>query len=429
MMNKTLLLVQSIDSHHGVPLAACYPTRSASQQQPHHTTPSTPFPSTSQATHSNEISQQRKVTNSSMRSTTDHSRAISPMSCASIATSNVHGYPAFGQPSSSSYRNNAHFGTHTPAGQSTPDSDQITAPVTWAQMAGADLVGNLGGRERTRQEVLWEIVASEERYVAELLSMLECYIEPLLYPGRSKAPQSTQSHLHGTLLGPSPMLTTSSTHAPESSDSSEPIIPLMSVGNSTAPPIRAVSVDHLPIAARFARSQTIFDDVEHPVGLGLNVMENDASSATQRPVSASTHCSDGRKLQTLNGQGDIHSRRSPLEGRIHTPPSHLQAEYSENPSSSSRNVSPSFRHHLKARAGPSSKKLHRPKTAIPETELTLPTLPADLRILLECISENLASRHEALSGALRERWRAQYPLVRSLADVWIVQVCVCFAGD
>lgn len=36
-------------------------------------------------------------------------------------------------------------------------------------MNDLDLVENLSGRERTRQEVLWEIVASEERYVDELL--------------------------------------------------------------------------------------------------------------------------------------------------------------------------------------------------------------------------------------------------------------------
>jgi hypothetical protein len=33
-------------------------------------------------------------------------------------------------------------------------------------MAEEELIANLGPRERTRQEVLWEIVSSEERYVA-----------------------------------------------------------------------------------------------------------------------------------------------------------------------------------------------------------------------------------------------------------------------
>jgi hypothetical protein len=32
-------------------------------------------------------------------------------------------------------------------------------------MAEEELIANLGPKERTRQEVLWEIVSSEERYV------------------------------------------------------------------------------------------------------------------------------------------------------------------------------------------------------------------------------------------------------------------------
>lgn len=39
----------------------------------------------------------------------------------------------------------------------------IQAAASWSEAAEHDLVNNLGPRERTRQEVLWEIVASEER--------------------------------------------------------------------------------------------------------------------------------------------------------------------------------------------------------------------------------------------------------------------------
>jgi len=40
----------------------------------------------------------------------------------------------------------------------------IQAAASWSEAAEEDLVTNLGSRERTRQEVLWEIVASEDRY-------------------------------------------------------------------------------------------------------------------------------------------------------------------------------------------------------------------------------------------------------------------------
>jgi hypothetical protein len=42
---------------------------------------------------------------------------------------------------------------------------EILAVTSWSEAAESDLVSNLGPRERTRQEVLWEIVASEERFV------------------------------------------------------------------------------------------------------------------------------------------------------------------------------------------------------------------------------------------------------------------------
>lgn len=39
----------------------------------------------------------------------------------------------------------------------------LPPPNSWSEMAEDDLIANLGPRERTRQEVLWEIVSSEER--------------------------------------------------------------------------------------------------------------------------------------------------------------------------------------------------------------------------------------------------------------------------
>ena len=39
----------------------------------------------------------------------------------------------------------------------------LAQPNSWSEMAEEELIANLGPRERTRQEVLWEIVSSEER--------------------------------------------------------------------------------------------------------------------------------------------------------------------------------------------------------------------------------------------------------------------------
>jgi hypothetical protein len=44
--------------------------------------------------------------------------------------------------------------------------------ASWSEMAEGDLIDNLSPRERTRQEVLWEIVSSEERSVCTMPSHL-----------------------------------------------------------------------------------------------------------------------------------------------------------------------------------------------------------------------------------------------------------------
>ncbi|KAF8502866.1 hypothetical protein F5888DRAFT_1121883 [Russula emetica] len=54
----------------------------------------------------------------------------------------------------------------------------LTRPPCWSEGAEEDLVAHLGPSERSRQEIMWEIVASEERYVAELLKMRENVYQP-----------------------------------------------------------------------------------------------------------------------------------------------------------------------------------------------------------------------------------------------------------
>lgn len=49
----------------------------------------------------------------------------------------------------------------TPYSQS--NCSRIMTPASWSELTEDDLVANLGSRERTRQEVLYEIVSSEER--------------------------------------------------------------------------------------------------------------------------------------------------------------------------------------------------------------------------------------------------------------------------
>jgi hypothetical protein len=56
----------------------------------------------------------------------------------------------------------------TPYSQMSNKNMRILAATSWSETAEDDLVSNLGARERTRQEVLFEILASEERYTQRI---------------------------------------------------------------------------------------------------------------------------------------------------------------------------------------------------------------------------------------------------------------------
>ena len=49
-------------------------------------------------------------------------------------------------------------------------------------------------------------------------------------------------------------------------------------------------------------------------------------------------------------------------------------------------------------------------------------LPEDLREVLEVLRDGILGGHLALSRALKKRYEEQYPLVRSLADVFTQHV-------
>lgn len=52
-------------------------------------------------------------------------------------------------------------------------------------------------------------------------------------------------------------------------------------------------------------------------------------------------------------------------------------------------------------------------------------LPEDLREVLEVLRDGILQGHLALSQALKKRYEEQYPLVRSLADVFTAHVSLC----
>jgi hypothetical protein len=107
------------------------------------------------------------------------------------------------QPSSTSPTKSSTL-SPTPSDSSTALSTRsyLPPPNSWSEMAEEDLIANLGPRERTRQEVLWEIVSSEERSVEAVscFATEHCFLhmkseDPLILSQIRAGTHQTQRHL------------------------------------------------------------------------------------------------------------------------------------------------------------------------------------------------------------------------------------------
>ncbi|KAG8867348.1 hypothetical protein FRC20_006028, partial [Serendipita sp. 405] len=218
-------------------------------------------------------------------------------------------------------------------------SVRSAAPTTasWSEAAEEDLVTHLGQRERTRQEVLWEIVASEQRYVTELMVMRESFIVPLLHPFASNplAAQSDEDYYH----------------------------------QHESPP---QSVEHLPIASRF-----------------LSTAASLRAPTPNAPGTPGTNITHGTPViptpdQDSDSDHDDHDEATPNAGK-------LLGQIKGG-----------------KKMGSATAKANHPRSPY-----------EDLRICLEVIENGIIPGHLTLSEALSKRYDEQYPLVRSLADVFV----------
>ncbi|GAA5991356.1 hypothetical protein JCM10908_003274 [Rhodotorula pacifica] len=264
----------------------------------------------------------------------------------------------------------------------------MATPTTWSEMVSPDLVANLSARERTRQEILWEVVASEERYVAELRSLVEHYANPLLHPH----------------LTTSPPLSSSVSPRPSSARTLSPY--------PSSPPTSTSSAE-LPIASRFSRSPSPQPPPGH---------ERDLSALDFADTSPSSE-----NLQLRHPIGSFLGRPSlpdlPTGARRTTlspapPPSQASlVPVTSNPSTG-RLSSLGSRARNSLRPASSARRLRHAKEE-EEEELArpVPPLPDVLRKVLKATIEMLQG-HEDLSARLKEQWIKAFPLVRGLAAIW-----------
>ncbi|BGO98970.1 hypothetical protein JCM10021v2_002638 [Rhodotorula toruloides] len=250
-----------------------------------------------------------------------------------------------------------------------PDNDptQIHAPTTWSEMAHQELVANLSPRERTRQEILWEVVASEERYVAELRSLVDLYAHPLLHPLLSNSPSphtSPNLSLSPTISSPSPQL--SASPSPD-----------------------------LPIASRFSRSTLRLSSPTPEDENDLSEISHGPSTSGALSLSPIPSLPTGARQNASHTSLDVPGARS-LADRV--------ASFGSR-----------TRHPL--RPEPSATKLHKSASKAPPEVLQPPPLPDALKQVLEATVEMLKG-HEELSARVKEQWARAFPLVRGLAAIW-----------
>ncbi|KAF8078028.1 hypothetical protein FPV67DRAFT_1557449 [Lyophyllum atratum] len=308
----------------------------------------------------------------------------------------------------------------TPYSQmSNSSGSRILAAASWSEVTEEDLVSNLGSRERTRQEVLFEIISSEERYVQELVKMKDTFIDPLLHPfstsAVSSSPLSSTPNLeYDYYRVDSPL---------ESGDHLPPIAArFMSPSPSGPPPSAGTASIRIKETPNIDGEslETDEDEVDDHLGRGYH------KRATS-PVSKADHPRSPYRGTATRTSGRT-AVAVPFPSRSHMslpPPPRNQMSSSTHSLGRQSNITERDRKHSQGEAPQKTGMLRKFKKSqtSPSTMfgsyLAPHQLPDDLRICLEVVDSGVLDGHKRLSEALKKRYDDQYPLVRSLADVFV----------
>lgn len=331
-------------------------------------------------------------------------RSASPQSMGTGSSASAHGKPV-----------PDFFGNHRRAslqGQLPGNSQGFTSSIrsigapSWSEMTQEELVNNLGARERTRQEVLWEIVASEERYVQELEKTKEFFLDLLLHPHRFSPPGSpggVHAATLATLEGRGNKKGRKETTTPST------VRPL------TSPSQVTVSND-LPIASRFlSASSGLRESGEVPYGsidaAAISHAAAQKNLGPQSPYSTGLGVSSTSAIRPRSSGGSTNNNQQSHP----TKKGHIKDK-----SAGSKDDSTAKRWSQRRSKGLSGNSFSSSQIGYDLTNgqgLAI-TLPPPLRAVLEVIDNGILEGHVLLSEALRIRYEEQWPLVRSLADVF-----------
>lgn len=275
-------------------------------------------------------------------------------------------------------------------------------------------------------------------YVNELLKLKETFIDPLLHPYSATSP----------IASPTPL---DYEDYPRSDTPRE-------------------SLEHLPIAARFLSPLGFLSDSPtpqgnpspprkddgHPTIDGESMNSEEEGEADDRM--GATYASRGKNASGMSQAAKHNHPQSPYNSRTTggkfgtTVPFPSRSHQSLPPPPRGLNTGTASTHSLGRQsmigdrdreysAEPSAhsarpptttsganvlRKFKRSQSGVPETGVNgaVPAreLPEDLRKCLEVIEGGILDGHMKLSESLRKRYEEQYPLVRSLADVFVSNV-------
>lgn len=388
-------LPPSLDSRHGL---SCIP-RSPTTPAPESAHESAPSTSEQDSSISQRPSQPHSLYNSHSHPTQYNQLSLSTSRAVS-ALSTTPSQRSFGYSDTAPYEPGIASSSQSISRLANNEEGTISAPTTWSEMVHEELVDNIGLREKTRQEVLYEIVASEERYVAELRSLVECYVRPLLHP----------------LLTPTSPI---------------PIPPNSTKGSDFMPPSTSTATirTELPIAAKFLRAvnEPSYEGGWRAGRRASEIPEIDGSEvgSWNDTIRAKPYGLMERQEEIRNGNGGMLGTGTGT-GQIYHSHSSSSLFNRSSPAppivatkSASRLSTLALRSRHPLRKAISSTKLQ--KKSIPKEELSHPVLPDGLRKVLEVV-EGMLEGHERLSIELRRKWTADFPLVRGLGAIWSDQV-------
>ncbi|KAG6850588.1 hypothetical protein H0H93_011256 [Arthromyces matolae] len=308
----------------------------------------------------------------------------------------------------------------TPYSQMSASSgSRILAATSWSQVTEEDLVSNIGSRERTRQEVLFEIISSEERYVQELIKMKDTFIDPLLHPFSTPAPSSLPS-------ASTPNLDMDYYRPDSPQESGEHLPPIaarfMSPSPSGPPPSVATSYTTRLKETPNIDGESYESEDDEEADQRLNNRRG-ASPNADHP--RSPYRGSAAKTYGRSGGTSV-----PFPSRSHfslpPPPRNQMSSSTHSLGRGSTTVDKDReRQHSQDDTGPKSGMLRKFKksSTTPATVLggvlAPHQIPEDLRRCLEVVDSGVLDGHRRLSEALAKRYDDQFPLVRSLADVFV----------